>query len=232
MVADTEHLTTELFDDVHQRTRFDLLVPMAMRASLYKGLEAIPAEQFTRQWAGYATTQQLYTPVKSQSGPFYQLIQRLGERPEEWAFKAFLCTTDRDEAQALTRDYPKRWHIEEFFNANQALGWKRAGTQNLHIRYAQMTMALIAQTVIHQLRSHLGEPMASWDASHLAQSFFQGLDGDIRVTDDTIIVTYYDAPNVEQLRDHYENLPEKLLAQNVNPHIPWLYDFKLDFRFR
>ena len=232
VVADTEHLTTELFDDVHQRTRFDLLVPMAMHASLYKCLEAIPAAQFTRQWAGYATTTQLYTPVKSQSGPFYQLIQRLGERPEEWTFKAFLCTTDRDEAQALTHDYPKRWHIEEFFNANQALGWKRAGTQNLHIRYAQMTMALIAQTVIHQLRSHLGEPMAGWDASHLAQSFFQGLDGDLRVTDDTIIVTYYDAPNVEQLRDHYENLPEKLLAENVNPQIPWLYDFKLDFRFR
>lgn len=232
VVADTEHLTAALFDDVHQRTGFALLVPMAMHASLCKRLEAIPPEQFTPQWAGYATTKQPYTPVKSQSGPFYQLIQRLGERPEDWQFKAFLATTDCDEAEALSRAYPKRWHIEEFFNANQALGWKRAGTQNLHIRYGQMTMALIAQTVVHQLRSRLGEPIAGWDASHLAQSFFQGLDGDIRVTDDTIIVTYYDAPNVERLREHYENLPEKLLAQNVNPRIPWLYDFKLDFRFR
>jgi len=232
VVADTEHLTTELFDDVHQRTHFDLLVPMAMQASLRQRLEAIPPEPFTPQWAGYATTKLLYTPGKSHRGPFYQLIQRLGERPDEWTFKAFLSTTDRDEAQALSRDYPKRWHIEEFFNANQALGWKRAGTQNLNIRYAQMTMALIAQTVLHQLRARLGEPISGWDASHLAHSFFQGLDGDIRVTDDTIIVTYYDAPNVERLRDHYENLPEKLLAQNVNPRIPWLYDFKLDFRFR
>jgi len=232
VVADTEHLTAALFDDVHQRTGFALLVPMAMHASLCKRLEAIPPEQFTPQWAGYATTKQPYTPVKRQSGPFSQLIQRLGERPEDWQFKAFLATTDCDEAEALSRAYPKRWHIEEFFNANQALGWKRAGTQNLHIRYGQMTMALIAQTVVHQLRSRLGEPIAGWDASHLAQSFFQGLDGDIRVTDDTIIVTYYDAPNVERLREHYENLPEKLLAQNVNPRIPWLYDFKLDFRFR
>jgi hypothetical protein len=231
-VADTEHLTADLFDDVHQRTNFELLVPMAMPASLRKRLEAIPPEQFTPQWAGYATTKQPYTPVKSQSGPFYQLMQRLGERPDDWQFKAFLATTDCDEAVALSRDYPKRWHIEEFVNANQALGWKRAGTQNLHIRYGHMTMALIAQTVVHQLRSRLGEPISGWDARHLAQSFFQGLDGDIRVSDDTIIVTYYDAPNVERLRDHYENLPEKLLAQNVNPRIPWLYDFKLDFRFR
>ena len=217
VVADTEHLTTALFDEVHQRTRFDILVPMAMHASLCERLEALPPDLFTRQWAGYATAKQPYTLVKSQSGPFYQLIQRLGERPEEGQFKAFLSTTDCEEAEALSCHYPKRWHIEEFFNANQALGWKRAGTQNLNIRYAQMTMALIAQTVIHQLRSRLGEPMSGWDASHLAQSFFQGLDGDIRVTDDTIIVTYYDAPNVERLRDHYENLPEKLLAQNINP---------------
>jgi len=160
------------------------------------------------------------------------VIQRLGERPAEWTFKAFLCTTDRDAAQALTHDSPKRWHIEEFFNANQALGWKRAGTHHLHIRYAQMTMALMAQTVLPQLRSHLGEPIAGWDASHLAQSFFQGLDGDRRGTDDTLIVTYYDAPNVEQLRDHYEHLPEKLRAEHVNPQIPWLFDFKLDFRCR
>jgi hypothetical protein len=35
---------------------------------------------------------------------------------------------------ALTVDYPKRWHAEEFFNAHQALGWDRAGTMNLNIR--------------------------------------------------------------------------------------------------
>src|SRR5438132_12592865 len=44
--------------------------------------------------------------------------------------------THSSDVVGLSRDYPKRWHIEEFFNANQALGWKRAGTQNLHIRYA------------------------------------------------------------------------------------------------
>jgi hypothetical protein len=112
VVADTEHLTTALFADVHERTSFELLVPMAMHASLCKRLEAIPPEQFTRQWAGYATTKQLYTPGMTQSGSFYQLIQRLGERPEEWTFKAFLSTTDRDEVEALTHNYPKRWHIE------------------------------------------------------------------------------------------------------------------------
>lgn len=54
----------------------------------------------------------------------------------------------------------------------------------------------------------------------------------MRVSEQTIIVTYYKAPQVEELRAHYEALPQKLRAENVNPAIPWLYGYQLDFRFR
>jgi hypothetical protein len=43
---------------------------------------------------------------------------------------------------------------------------------NLNIRYGQMTLALIAQTVIHQFRTRLGEPYRTWDADHLACDLF------------------------------------------------------------
>ena len=169
---------------------------------------------------------------RGKTGTYWQFVERCGERPEEWFYRGFLSTTDRDEVDALTLDFPKRWHVEEFFNANQALGWKRAGTMNLNIRYGQMTTALIAQAVIQQLRKRLGEPFCTWDANHLAQDIFFRMEGDVRVRDDTIIVTYYNAPNAEQLREHYEDLPAKLRKDNVNPEIPWLYNYKLDFRFR
>ena len=94
-----------------------------------------------------------------------------------------------------------------------------------------MTMSLIAHAAIHQLRLRLGQPAADWDAEHLASNFFQGLEGDIRVSKDTVLVTYYDAPNAELLRSHYENLPAKLRQQGIDPRIPWLYNFLLDFRF-
>jgi hypothetical protein len=58
------------------------------------------------------------------------------------------------------------------------------------------------------------------------------LDGDLRVTADTIIVTYYNAPDAERLRTHYEGLPDKLTAERIDPRIPWLYNYRLDFRFR
>jgi len=132
----------------------------------------------------------------------------------------------------LAINYPQRWHVEEFFNAYQSLGWKRAGTLNLNIRFGQMSMALIAQTACDQLRQRLGDPFASWDAPHFASAIFQGIDGDIRVRDNTIVVTLYNAPNPDLLKKHYENLPGILERQNVDPRIPWLCNFKLDFHFR
>jgi DDE family transposase len=233
VLADSEHFTTELLDHIKTRTNFDLLVPMFNRRSLQNRLRAIPVEAFQPHWAGYATAKLAHTPANSQAGPFYQFVQRSGERPEELHFKSFLSTIDCPEVDALTRDFPMRWHIEEFFNANQALGWNRAGTCNLNIRYAHMTMALIAQTAIHQFRHRLAHHQKSWDAAHLARAFFGGLEGDIRTDDhETIVVTFYNAEEAGKLRTHYENLPAQLDKENIDPRIPWLYNFKLDFRFR
>ena len=95
-----------------------------------------------------------------------------------------------------------------------------------------MTMSLIAQTVIHQLRQRLGEPASTWNCQGLADKLFSGLDGDVRVDEDTIVVTYYNAPNADRLQAAYAGLPARLAAENIDPRVPWLYDFKLDFRFR
>jgi hypothetical protein len=130
-----------------------------------------------------------------------ELVQREGERPEDWHF-------------------------------NQVLGWQHTGTLNLNIRYGHMTTALLAQAAIHQFRSRLGEPYQQWDAKHLTSAVFRGLEGDIRVVDDTIVVTYYNPPNADLLRSKHEDLPGKLATENVAPRIPWLYNFKLDFRFQ
>jgi len=148
-------------------------------------------------------------------------VQRFGEATADWRFNAYLCTAERDEVEALTRDYPKRWHVEELFNKDQALGWDRAGTQNVNIRYGHMTMALVAQAVLHQLRRRLAAPLSSWDAKHLAKDLLQSLEGDVRVSGNSIVVTYYNAPQTEIFREHDEHLPQKLQAAQVAPQIPW-----------
>ncbi|MCK4729200.1 MAG: hypothetical protein KAT27_09770 [Desulfobacterales bacterium] len=231
VMADNEHYTVKLLDWIDSESPFDMLVPMPNNKSVQKAIQKVPDAAFKRHWAGYATTKCLYQ-MKGSSRPYHQFIQRKGERLDDFDFKAFLCTGDRNEVEDLSVNYPERWHIEEFFNNDQALGWNRAGTMNLNIQYGKMTMALLAQAASFMMRQRIGSPVAKWDAEHMAKEFFRALEGDIRVKDDTIVVTYYDVPNPELMKRNYEDLPDKLSAEGVQPTIPWLYDFKLDFRFK
>jgi hypothetical protein len=232
VVADNEHFTDELFQSVSTQTPFDLLVPMRNTKALTASLQAIPQQQFQPRWAGWATTHRPFHFKQHPEMPYCQLIQRSGEGSSNLHMKAFLTTRYRDEVVDLAIHYPQRWHVEEFFNTYQQLGWKRAGTMNLNVRLGQMSTALIAQAVCDQLRKRLGDPFASWDARHFASAIFRGIDGDIRVSSNTILVTLYNAPKSDLLKKQYENLPQILERENVDPRIPWLYNFKLDFRFR
>jgi hypothetical protein len=232
VVADTEHLCAELLDHVSTQTPFDLLVPLPQQKHTDRRARAIPPDAFRRHWAGWATAKMPYAPVHSRRGPYTLMIQRFGERPEDWTFNSFLCTADREEVEALSRDYPDRWHVEEFFNIHQDLGWKRAGTQNLHIRYGQMTLALLAQGALAQLRQRLPEPMRGWSAKHFASEVLRGLDGDVRVCGDRIVVTFYGARQLAPSRHALEHLPERLAAEGVDPRMPWLYNYRLDFRLK
>jgi hypothetical protein len=232
VLADKEHYCAELFRHAAQETSFDLLVPIPERRGSVRALAALPPDTFTPHWAGFASATIPHHFQHFPDLPLHQIVQRHGETPETYQYRGFAATAPRDEVWTLVDAYPQRWHIEEFFKNNQALGWDRAGTLNLHIRYGQMIMALLAQTVLHQFRQRLGEPFPAWDALHLADRFLLGLGGDIRVNDDTILVTYYNAPDAAMLREHYEHLPKKLEHENVDPHVPWLYGLKLDFRFK
>ncbi len=66
----------------------------------------------------------------------------------------------------------------------------------------------------------------------MTSAYVAGLERDVRVQDNTIIVTYYNSPQTDNLRAHYEDLPAKLRAEKIDPRVPWLFGFELDFRFR
>ncbi|MEK7993134.1 MAG: hypothetical protein AAB403_04950 [Planctomycetota bacterium] len=232
VMADTEHFTAELIARVQRQTPFELLVPAPKQRRITKYVDAVPDEQFVRRWAGFATTKLPYELWDSEADPCFLFLQRSGERPQDYHRKAFLCTAERDEVADLTRHYPERWHAEEFFNLDDAIGWNRARTMNLNIRYGLMTLALLAQAAIHQLRQRLDDSFRNAAAEYLAEGLLQALDGDLRVEGDTIVVTYYNAPNPEHLETQFSHLPAKLRAEGIEPRIPWLYNFKLDFRFR
>ena len=110
VVADMEHFVAELLADVQGRPSFDLLVPLPNQKSFRQQYQAIPETQFTRRWAGFATTKRPARFTGRHEGTYWQFVERYGERSEDWGFRGFGCTRDRDEVAALTDEYPKRWH--------------------------------------------------------------------------------------------------------------------------
>jgi hypothetical protein len=230
VLADGEHFCEELYKEA-DRLGFDLLVPLPNIPAHQRLMRRLPEADFFRHWPGYATARGAFRFQRGDRD-YTLLAQRDGEVPDQYTYEGFVCTSPRNELETLTQDYPKRWHIEEFFNRDQSIGWQRAGTLNLNIRGNRMALALLAQAAVHQFRNRLPEQCRQHSCNTLAQHYFNGLDGDVRVKGDTIVVTYYNAPSDKEWRRQYENLPRQLEAEGVSAAVPWLYGFRLDFRFK
>lgn len=228
LLADTEYDSRKLLDYISENNRYSILVPAAKRQ---KVMRTIKGFSYQRHWAGYATAE---APSRYEDSrhEFRLIGQRCGENESEYDYKPFIATGTESSLELITEKYPDRWTIEEFFNFEGAMGWNRAATMNLNIRYGKLSLALIAQAVAYQLKEKLPQPYKDWTAQHLSNSVFRGIDGDLRVKDDTIIATLYDVPQSLNLKQHYENMTERLVREGVDPRIPWLYDLKTDFKFK
>ena len=146
--------------------------------------------EYTPLWAGYALAKTIFR-FEGSPYQFQLIIQRQGERPEKYDYKPFLTTSSKNPVELLTEIFPQRWTIEEFFNFNGDMGWNRASTFNLNIRYGKQSLALLAQAATYQLKNKLPNPFKQWTAAHTAQQVLTNMEGDVRIKNDTIIVTYY-----------------------------------------
>lgn len=227
LLADKEHFTQELFKQVNLHENFDLLTP-ALNTPRVQGL--IRKLDYKPLWAGFAVAETSFG-FKGHAEHYRLIAQRTGEAEKDFTYNAFL-TTSAEEAQTLIcENYGQRWSVEEFFRFENDMGLNRAATLNLNIRYARLAFSMIAQAATYQLRTKLKGEYKKWNAAHLAREVLAWADGDIRVEDDTIIVTFYGPQKHINTKD-YVNMPDILAKEGINPKIPWLYDFKLDFRFK
>ena len=228
LLADKEHFTEKLIRDISENSDFEFLVPVIAKERIQKIERSL---NYQRQWAGYAIAETMFNFTGHEQK--YRLIcQREGETTKDYVYKSFLTKSNRSVTELLTECYQERWSIEDFFNFDGAMGFDRASTFNLNIRYGKMSLALLAQAATYEFRKKLPKPYNRWDSTHLAEAVFSKIDGDIRVKDDTIIVTCYNAPKELNLQNNYQDLPAKLISEGINPQIPWLYNYKLDFRFK
>ena len=228
IIGDGEHFTTKITTSLAHQNKFSFLFPIPARK---KVLQKAAQLSYTPLWAGYAVAEWKYE-LPNSNETIRAIVQRSGEIPDEYEYKAFATTSNLSTVDLMTVLFPGRWNIEEFFNTESAFGWNRASTLNLNIRFGRLSMSLIAQAVTYRFRQKLPQELKNLTAEKMAERLFDSIDGDIRVKKDTIVVTLYNALNAKYFKEQYENLPKKLKAKGVDPRIPWLFDFKLDFRFK
>ena len=231
-VADAEHCTHSLVSHFAADPNASLLTPLPVTKAMLRFCRAIPDTDFVHVCAGFAYATAFYSSHVFDS--LRVLVQRIGMHPDDFSFKPFALSDDPGDRplSLLVSDFPDRWHIEEFFRNDGHIAWDRAATHNINIRFNHMALALDAQAALHQFRQRIPSPFSSWTAPALAHDLLAALDGDVRVCRDTILVTFYNAPFDSSTADFYRHLPSALERINVDPRIPWLFDFKLAFRFK
>ena len=230
ILTDAEHYTEELINLFATDDLLDILVPAPRNSRIVKYFKELDYKEY---WPGYSIGTSPFRFSNDKTVPEQLLIiQRQGLRESEFRYKAFISTRKKDIVEMLTTEFPTRWTIEEYFKYEGSLGWNKALTQNLNIRYSKMSLCLISQYLINQLRSCLPDDYRKFEAKHLSDEIFHKFNGDIRVKNDTIIVTFYGIPEKLGLKQHFENLPQKLENENINPRVPWLFNYAVDFRFK
>ena len=225
LIADKEHFTNKLFESTSNNSNMDLLTPTLNTQRIKNIIKSLKYKPIS---AGYAIAETDFYFSKKHT-KFRLIAERFGEK--EYNYKGFLTTSTKDAKILLCDNYDKRWSVEEFFRFENDMNLNRAATMNLNIRYGNLAMAMLAQAATYELRKNLTGVYKKWNAKHLANEVLAWNDGDVRVKNDTIIVTFYGSSQYIK-KNEYINLPEKLKQNGINPHIPWLYNYKLDFRFK
>lgn len=227
LLADKEHFTQDLLTTAKNHPRFDILTPALNTQRIQKQIQQL---DYKPLWAGFAISETNYY-FHGNKEAFRLIAERTGENKRDYEYKAFITTSDRGARELISDNYDERWSVEKFFNFESSIGLNRASTLNLNIRYGKLAMSLMAQAATYQLRKRLNNQYKNWNAGHLALEVLAWADGDIRVKDDTIIVTFYGAPNHINPKD-YTGLPKILRNEGIDPRVPWLFGYKLDFRFK
>jgi len=228
ILADKEHFTQTISNYFYHHPSLDMLVPAPNIQSVTKHFDQI---NYQHLWAGYAIGETSFS-YQGTALKYRLIVQREGELKEQYRYKAFICTSSENAQTLLTQVFDQRWSIEEFFNFEGAMGWNRASTFNLNIRYGKQSLALLAQAATYQLKSKLAQPYSQWSAPTLAEKVLTNMEGDIRVKDDKIIITYYKDHEPLGLKNLYVNIDQQLENEGISPKIPWLFDYKLQFEFK
>ncbi len=111
ILADKEHFTQDIAGYFHRHPGLDVLMPAPNTkkiSAVIRTLDYLPL------WPGYSVAESLFR-FDGSDLPCRLLAERETGGRNGDVYRAFITTSTMDAKDLLTRRYPQRWSIEEFF---------------------------------------------------------------------------------------------------------------------
>jgi hypothetical protein len=225
LVADKEWYCGRLIQELHEQYGINILVPVKKSSNRAAEFESIPLGKYQNSKIGNIAA--VYTTMKDFNGPLKMFLKK---QPDGKMF-ALITAEQTMESEIALPTYTKRWRIEGFFNENAFLGINHLPSLNLNAIQTMLSFRLVAYHVLDNFRNDLGTDYAYKTPETIYREFINGVQGRIELKNDTIIVHVYNFKHAHAVASIMNNLEDKLLKANVDPHIPWLGNRRLAFRF-
>jgi len=225
LVADKEWYCSRLIQELHEQYGINILVPVKKSSNRVAEFESIPLSNYQKSEIGNIAA--VYTKMKDFDGSLKMFLKK---QPDGKMF-ALITPCQSMESGIVFPTYTKRWRIEGFFNENAFLGINHLPSLNLNAIQTMLSFRLVAYHVLDNFRSDLGAEYAHKTPETIYREFINGVQGRIEQKDDIIIVHVYNFKHEHAVASIMNNLEDKLLKARVDPHIPWLGNRRLAFRF-
>jgi hypothetical protein len=121
---------------------------------------------------------------------------------------------------------------QNFFNENGFLGLDRLPSLELNAIQSALTLKLVSFHLVDNFRKNLPRPFSTMKPESIYQHFIQGVQGKVQLKKDEIHVDIYGFQHRDMVAALFNNLQQKLSAQQIDPRCPWLNDRPLSFSFK
>ena len=165
--------------------------------------------------------------MKDFDGPLLMLVKQR----EDGKYFALLTPEHEMTPEIAMPTYTKRWRIENFFKDNRHLGIDHLPSMGLDVIQTVLSLRLLAFHAMDNFRHDLGSGYSRKTPESIYRELVDGVQGRVQLHRDVIRINIYGFEHETAAAAILTNLDAKLAKANVDPHIPWLGNRRIEFRF-
>lgn len=226
-VCDKEWFIGKLLDQLDQIHGVQVLLPLKRTAKRLQEMEAIPFEKFKYRYENQPIAK-LVTDIDGFTGKMNLFVKR----NDDDTFFALITNKKYLQPPESMEIFRKRWNIENFFNENTFLGLDRLPSLELNAIQTALTLKMVSYHIVDNFRINLPDHFSKMKPESIYENFIQNVQGKVQIKKDKLQVDIYGFKHQAVVAPLFRNLEQKLINKEVDPRIPWLNNYALNFSFK